>query len=350
MKILHVANFGFRKQALEFYNTDRKLSYGFGRNGHLVYDYSLNDMARFLSVFKSKKFGCAKVNKDLISTAVNLKPDFLLLGHCDILTTATLEIIKSKLPNIKIALWYVDALYEENKTHFIKELSPYLDAVFATTGGEYLKNCANTNIIRAYLPNVVCPETESNKSFLAEPWQQDFIFCGTIGDDNERLQFLRELASAFNGDKQTTRAKINFRFYGAFGENTIRGAPYYEVLATSQMGLNYSRRNDIELYSSDRIAQLTGNGVLTFCPRIPDFEIIYQPDEVIYFNDTQDLIEKVNYYKDNPQKSCAIARAGWEKSHKNYTVEKIATYIENLVFEKEVPEYNWVNHIHLGAN
>ena len=68
------------------------------------------------------------------------------------------------------------------------------------------------------------------------------------------------------------------------------------------------------------------------------------------FNDTHDLIEKVNYYKDNPQKSCAIARAGWEKSHKNYTVEKIATYIENLVFEKEVPEYNWANHIHLGAN
>lgn len=60
------------------------------------------------------------------------------------------------------------------------------------------------------------------------------------------------------------------------------------------MGLNYSRKNDVTLYSSDRIVQLTGNGLLTFSPRIPGFDQLYTEQEVVYFDDQFDLAEKFN--------------------------------------------------------
>ncbi len=75
------------------------------------------------------------------------------------------------------------------------------------------------------------------------------------------------------------------------------------------MGLNYSRRNDVTLYSSDRIVQLTGNGLLTFSPRIPGFEKLYTEQEVVYFDDQFDLAKKINSLI-KTQTSCKSSERG----------------------------------------
>ena len=42
------------------------------------------------------------------------------------------------------------------------------------------------------------------------------------------------------------------------------GDEFLEKISQSKMGLNLSRGKPVKYYSSDRIAQLMGNGLLTF--------------------------------------------------------------------------------------
>ena len=57
---------------------------------------------------------------------------------------------------------------------------------------------------------------------------------------------------------------IKFDTYGMFGKQPIWGDNFLNKLSNSKMGLNLSRGKPIKYYSSDRIAQLMGNGLFTF--------------------------------------------------------------------------------------
>ena len=66
MKIIHVANFHHNKLGTAYYYADRKISNGFIRSGHYVYDFSYRDEARNCSLLKRKKMGTKKMNQQLI--------------------------------------------------------------------------------------------------------------------------------------------------------------------------------------------------------------------------------------------------------------------------------------------
>ncbi len=198
--------------------------------------------------------------------------------------------IKESYPNTKIAFWYVDPLYLENKLDFVKAFSPYLDAIFCTTGGEYLQKLKQPHLSVAYLPNVGHRNVETLQQFSNANTDKTFIFCGVVYKEPEREKFLKDLADALQ------QGHVNYQYYGCFEQPGVYGKAYYKVLSETKMGLNYSRRNDVTLYSSDRIVQLTGNGLLTFSPRIPGFEKLYTEQEVVYFDDQFDLAKKIQFF------------------------------------------------------
>jgi hypothetical protein len=57
---------------------------------------------------------------------------------------------------------------------------------------------------------------------------------------------------------------INFDIYGMNGIQPIWGDNFIEIISNSSMAINLSRGKPVKYYSSDRIAQLLGNGLLTF--------------------------------------------------------------------------------------
>ena len=71
------------------------------------------------------------------------------------------------------------------------------------------------------------------------------------------------------------------------------------------MGLNLSRGRPTKYYSSDRIAQLIGNGLLTFIHKDTMYQDFFTKDEMIFYSDVSDLSEKIKKYKrdDFPQKN-----------------------------------------------
>ena len=57
---------------------------------------------------------------------------------------------------------------------------------------------------------------------------------------------------------------LSFDVYGMNNVQPIWGDLFISKISNSYMGINLSRGKPIKYYSSDRIAQLIGNGLLTF--------------------------------------------------------------------------------------
>lgn len=339
MKILHIANFGFNKQGAHFYCTDRKISAGLIENGHFVYDFSFRDMARMGTIFKTKKLGANWANKEILAIVKNLHPDLILVGHSDLLHIETLKKIRKDYPHIKIAFWFVDWLCEAHKVHFVNNMASVVDAVFCTTGGDLLKQFKQRHNKVAYMPNMVFRSVESLKQFQKNDYKHQLIFCGTVYKDPSREEFLTILKDKLHDELSC---------FGAFNQPTVYGQDYIDLLANSQCGLNLSRCNDVTLYSSDRIAQLTGHGLLTFSAEIPGFSHLYQDDEIIYFKDIYDLVEKYHYFVHHPDEAKKVAMKGHHKSHTAFNSARVTKFMLEVIFDYPLSEqYEWSHEVYV---
>ncbi|WP_180089726.1 glycosyltransferase [Acinetobacter sp. YH12219] len=336
MKILHINNFAFKKSGAEFYNTDRKISAGLILNGHHVYDFSFHDMAYYGTIWRTKKVGKKWANQEVLKVVKNFEPDLILIGHSSLLSTETLKQVKAQYPKTKVAFWYVDWICVDKKANFIKEWSPYLDCIFVTTSGELLKTLGNGNKV-AYMPNMSLDAVDSLKNFEKNEFVNELVFCGS-SSDVERTQFIRSL--------QQKIKHIPTRYCGFDEDPKVFGAEYFKVLSQSRMGLNYSRANSLDLYTSDRITQLTGNGLLTFTPHIPGFETLFSDKEVVYFSDVDDLANKVQYYVNHPKEAKVIAEAGWNRTHSSYSSKRVTKFMLETIFSQPYTEdYEWKDHV-----
>lgn len=319
MKIIHAANFNIGKAGTAYYSIDRKLSNGLVRNGHFVYNFSYRDIARGNNKFGSKRLGTGTMNRQLLETVYNIEPDILLIGHSEIIWNETLHEIKKILPNVVISMWYVDPLFNDKRLTHIYDRLENIDNLYCTTGGELLFKFKREHNNVFYMPNPVDESIENLKNDEKNYFPIDLLFCGIDKGESERTQIIKYLQDYLHD--------VNFGVYGSLGNPPIYGNNYIKALSDSRMGLNISRRNNVYLYSSDRIAQLTGNGILTFTPDTPGMCDLYTEDEVVYFSGKHELIEKVKYYMTHDDERIRIARNGRLKSHNKFNSSAVARYI-----------------------
>ena len=120
---------------------------------------------------------------------------------------------------------------------------------------------------------------------------------------------------------------INYDIYGMFKRQPIWGDEFIEKISQSKMGLNLSRGKPVKYYSSDRIAQLMGNGLLTFIDKKTHYNDFFKNDEMIFYNDINDLVDKIYKYKKDKRQLRKIAKKGHEKYHKHFNSNIVAKFI-----------------------
>lgn len=355
MRILHVANFSLfpspRKRGddiARYYSTDRKISNGLVRNGHCVWDFSYRDTARHLSPARlGKQWGAQKMNNALLTMARQFAPDIVLLGHCELLTAATLATLRDSLPACKIAQWWVDPFADSSLPPLRAKL-PYLHAFFATSAPRYV---ASRLAITAppplyYLPNIVDSSVERERAFTlaAADYDYDMFFAGASAA--ERHDTLRRVAAL-----PDTRCG----FFGFDNRPYLGGAALAATIGKSKMGLNLSRAVNIPLYSSDRLAQLIGNGCLALTPRTPEMTRLFTDDEVVYYNngggsDDDDLLAHIKRYRDDDAKRRKIAENGWRRAHASYNEKRVTRFITEATLGAGFSEkYEWLYATATGA-
>lgn len=340
MRIVHAANLQLDKDGAHLWNQDQKIHHGLVRLGHFVYPFSINDRARMLSPTKSKTFGKGRANKALVETCRNVHPDLLVLGHAQYITAETLREIRRILPEIRIGLWYVDPLWDPEETRHLRERLEVLDALFCSTGGSLLEALARPQCPAAFIPSAVDAGIECHRAFETPEGElmHDLLFFGRDKGEPGRRAFLTDL--------QAKLPDLRLGYYGCLDRPGIFGWEKEQVIRRSKMALNLSRRTDVALYSSSRIAELMGNGILTLTPRGAGLEGLYAEDEIVYFDHADDLAEKVRHYASRPEERLAMARKGWERNHRDYNGTEIARFIVALTLRDEAwRKAPWAAHV-----
>ena len=341
IKILHVTNFNNRFDGRLHYNTSKRLNNGFIRLGHNVLAISDRDITNNSKSISDMK-GVRALQKSVLNNFENFKPDFVVLGHADSLQKETIDYITSK--KIKVAQWFLDPVgknspdYVKNRKRILDK-SENIDASFLTSD----PNDLDFNIKNSYFmpnPSDTAFETLNNYENNCE---KDLFFAmshgvhrGTLkkGKFDDREIFINKLIKK-NKD-------INFDVYGMNEREPIWGDIFINLLSKSSMGLNLSRGKAVKYYSSDRIAQLMGNGLLTFIDQNTFYGDFFSNKEIITYSDMNDLSYKINKYKKDNKERKLIARNGKNKYMKYFNSNIVCKYIINRTFDlSEKENFLW---------
>ncbi|MDA9745007.1 glycosyltransferase [Candidatus Pelagibacter sp.] len=104
------------------------------------------------------------------------------------------------------------------------------------------------------------------------------------------------------------------------------------------MGLNLSRGKPIKYYSSDRIVQLVGNGLLTFIDKNTLLTDFFTNKEIVFYKNIQDLSYKLNKYKKDKKTGKQIAKRGKLKYLKYFNSDIISEYILSKSFDYKLKQ------------
>ena len=345
LKIMHITNFNERFNGRLHYNTGRRINNGFIRLGHNVLSLSDRDIIHGNKSLTDPK-GLINLQSKILDTYDNFKPDFVILGHADRVSLLTLEKMKSIDKNLKISQWFLDPLSKygpdhANNTKRILDKIEFLDKTFLTTDPNSLSlKIPNSH----FIPNP-CDRSFETLENYKKRCEFDVFFAMSHGvhrgelkkgkTDNREI-FINELI------KKNTN--IKFDVYGMNNVQPIWGEQFLKKISNCYMGINLSRGKPIKYYSSDRIAQLVGNGLLTFIDEKTYLNDFFTSKEIIFYKDIKDLSYKINKYKKDIKAGKKIARLGKKKYFKYFNSSTVSDYIISKTFEKKsVNEILWDN-------
>jgi spore maturation protein CgeB len=112
-------------------------------------------------------------------------------------------------------------------------------------------------------------------------------------------------------------------------------------MSKCRFGLNLSRGEPVKYYSSNRIATYVANGLPTLIDEKVQFNDFFTSNEMIFYKDTEDLIDKVYFYKKNERLRAKIGMNGKKKYFKIFNNKIVGDYILAKTFGIK-PSYNYV--------
>ena len=327
LKILHVTNFNERHNGRLFYNTGKRINNGLIRLNHSVLEFSDRDIVSYYRSLNDIN-GSKRLNKKLIEVISNYVPDIIILGHADLIKKETLYFIKKNYPDIKIAQWFLDRMDTQwiaNKKRFLDKID-MMDASFCTTEPKSLNLPSKHKVF--YIPNPVDESFEKLENYKNKNFNNDVFFAmshgvhrGVLkkGKFDQRENFINKLISV--------TPNIRFDLYGMNGVQPVWADNYLLAISQSKIGLNLSQGKPAEFYSSDRFAQLIGNGLLVMIDEKTKIGNFFNKDEIVLYKNIKDLSSKIIKFSNDNKLRCKIAKKGRDKYFKYFNSTVVADFI-----------------------
>ena len=332
LKILHISTFD-EKNDHRLFNISiaNKLTKGFIRNNHDVVNFSYRD---FGNKFLLKNN--ANLNEKIFNISKNYRPDLILLGHNNILNQNTLERIKSN-HKTKIALWYEDHLIKGgpnfiSNLNLIEKNRDLVDQYFLTTFPDSINTKIHKNKLN-YMPIPADKNIENLEIYKSNNRHKDLFFALSHGVNygklkrrniDEREYFLNELM------KKNT--KLTFNILGYAGEQPKWNYNYFKELSKCKTALNLSRGIPSKYASSNRIASLIANGIMTFIDKKTKYQDFFNSDEMGFYTDADDLINQLEKLNGNINKINRISKNGKKKYFSLFDNSIVSEYIITKTF------------------
>ena len=347
LRILHVTNFNERLDGRLFFNTGRRINNGFVRLGHSVLGFSDRDIQKYYKNYRDLS-GSNSLNEKLKKTCYNYKPDLIIMGHSDLISGQQLGELKDDYPNVKIGQWFLDPLnkngpdYNRNKNRILDKCD-FVDANFITTSPTVLDFLPNKTE-NFFIPNPADNSFETLNNY-EKNCNMDVFFALShgvhrgvlkIGKDDDRSTFLKKLISK--------TPNIKFDIYGLDKVQPIWADHYFKTISNSKMGLNLSRGAPIKYYSSDRITQIIGNGLVALIDERTLYSDFFSKKEMVFYKNLNDLSEKIIKISNDEKLRRSIGKNGKIKYMKYFNSNLVAEFIINRTLGiKDKKRYLWHN-------
>ena len=347
LRILHVTNFNERLDGRLFFNTGRRINNGFIRLGHSVLGFSDRDIQKYyrsISDFKGSKI----LNDKLKKTCYNYKPDLIVIGHADLISRQQIQELKQDNPNTKFCQWFLDPLnkngpdFSRNKKRILDKID-LMDSTFMTTSPSVLSFLPRNNNTY-FIPN---PSDHSFETLnnLNKSCSVDVFFAlshgvhrGILksGKTDDRVIFLKNL--------QKKTSDVKFDIYGIDKVQPIWADHYFKTISNAKMGLNLSRGEAIKYYSSDRITQIVGNGLVCLIDEKTKYRDYFENNEMVFYKNENDLSEKILKISRDEKLRRSIGKKGKIKYMKYFNSTNVAEFIVNKTLDlKDKKKFYWHN-------
>ena len=344
LRILHVTNFNERLDGRLFFNTGRRINNGFIRLGHSVLGFSDRDIQKYyksLGDIKGKK----TLNDKLKKTCYNYKPDLIVTGHADLISKEQIQELKEDNPNTKFAQWFLDPLnkngpdFKRNKERILDKIE-VMDGTFVTTSPTALNFLPN-NKKNFFIPNPSDYSFETLNNYQ-KSCSVDVFFALShgvhrgklkLGKEDDRIIFLEKL--------QQITSDVKFDLYGINNVQPIWADHYFKTIANAKMGLNLSRGEAIKYYSSDRITQIVGNGLVCLIDEKTQYRDFFSNKEMVFYKNLNDLSEKIIKISRDDKLRRKIAKNGKKKYMKYFNSTEVANFIISKTLELKDKRYLW---------
>jgi len=333
IKILHITNFNYRFNGRLHYNTGRRINNGFIRLGHNVLTISDRDITHANKSITDPN-GSKFLQNYIIRTFNIFKPDIIVLGHADSVKADTLLLLKESNNNLKITQWFLDPLgikgpdYLKNKSRIL-DRGNIIDTSFLTSNPSSL----NFHIPNSYfIPNPCDESFESLKNYNNDHTNDVFFAMSHGVHRGELKQGKKDNREIFINKLIKKNKQIDFDIYGMNNVQPIWGANFIEKISNSSMGLNLSRGEPVKYYSSDRMSQLVGNGLLTFIHKDTHYNDYFSDNQLIFYKNIDDLGYKLNKYKKDHKERKRIAKNGRNFYFKHFNSTVVAEFILRKTF------------------
>ena len=346
LRILHVTNFNERLDGRLFFNTGRRINNGFIRLGHSVLGFSDRDIQKYYKSLSDFK-GAKTLNEKLKTTCYNYKPDLIILGHADLISSEQIFELKKDYPNTRFSQWFLDPLnkngpdYQRNKKRILDKIKA-VDTTFLTTSPNALSFLSKNRSF--FIPNPSDNSFEILNNFN-KSCNIDVFFAlshgvhrGVLktGKTDDRINFLNELVNK--------TPNVKFDLYGIEKVQPIWADHYFKTISNAKMGLNLSRGDAIKYYSSDRITQIVGNGLVCLIDEKTKYRDFFDDKEMVFYKNVNDLSEKISKVANDDRLRKSIAKKGKEKYMKYFNSNLVAEFIINKTLDiKNKTKYLWEN-------
>ncbi len=339
LKVLHISNFSERSDyRLYNINLANKISNGLNRENLKVINFSDRIFSK-LNNFSS-------IDEKILRITENLKPNLILLGHTNSLKVETLKNIKGKFSETKFAFWYEDSInkkgpdFVKNKI-FIEKYKDYIDNYFVTTDINNVEASLPKNKLN-FIPIPCSTVTENLNLFETKNHLYDIFFAISHGVNRGILKKNKfDSRENFIRDLLNKSVNISYNFFGFNNIQPIWGDKFNYELSKCRFGLNLSRGEPVKYYSSNRIASYVANGLPTLIDEKIQFSDFFSNNEMIFYKDIQDLIDKINFYKKNERLRAKIGRNGKKKYFKIFNNKIVGDYILSKTL-KTKPNYSYI--------
>jgi len=134
-------------------------------------------------------------------------------------------------------------------------------------------------------------------------------FVGHKGHDREK--YIKELK----------KRNIPIQLFGGEREGGyVSLEEMLNIYWSSKINLNFSKTTFNKLQMKGRVFEVCMTGGFLLTEYVPYIENYFEIDkEIVCFKNSEEMIDKINYYLNHDEERRAIAKAGWERAINNYT-------------------------------